>query len=594
MINFASAEYLFLILLIPLFFIGYGIMRKMRRKRIARFGDESLVKDLTPNVSTRKGWVKLVFLSLAWFFLCVGMARPQMGATLKEQEVKGAEIMIALDVSNSMLAEDYSPNRLERAKLAISKLTDRLKGDRIGLIVFAGQAFVQLPITADYVSAKIFLNSISTESVPVQGTEMGDAIITACRSFSPESQNSRAIILITDGENHDGDPVEAAEQAVEAGARVFTVGVGSSEGKPIPINGELLKDREGKVVVTKLDEKTLQDIADAGNGMYVRAGNGEFGLNPIIDDIQNMEDKNFQSVVFQDFDEQFMYFFGIALFFIILSFLISNRRYKRQVFRAGRYAGVLLVVLALSGTVSELSAQTKEMRQVRKGNRAFDKEELQKAEVEYKKALLQDSTSIAANFNLGNLYYRMENWQEAKKFFQGLGDTLKAQIPSGKDVSPKKVAAAQGKVADYYHNLGDLAVKEKDWQGAVDAFKESLRNRPSDMGTKANLAYAQKMLEDQQQNQDQNQQNQNQDQNQNQQNQDQKKDQDKQDQDKDQNQNKNQDQQNQQQQPQEGQMSPQEAQQILQAIQDKEKETQEKVNKEKAEKVKTREREKNW
>ena len=251
MINFAAADYLFLIVLIPFFFIVYGFMRRARKKRMAKFGDIPLIEKLIPAVSERKGWVKLSLLSLSWLFLCIGMARPQLGAILKEQEVKGAEIMIALDVSNSMLAEDYSPNRLERAKLAISKLTDRLQGDRIGLIVFAGQAFVQLPITADYVSAKIFLNSINTESVPVQGTEMGDAIITACRSFSPESKNSRAIILITDGENHEGDPVKAAKQAVETGARVYAIGVGSSEGKPIPVNGSLLKDKEGNIVVSK-------------------------------------------------------------------------------------------------------------------------------------------------------------------------------------------------------------------------------------------------------------------------------------------------------------------------------------------------------
>jgi len=599
MINFAAVEYLLLIALIPVFFIVYGLMRRVRKKRIVRFGDASLVESLTPNVSKRKGWVKLVFLSLAWLSLCVGMARPQLGATLKEQEVKGVEIMIALDVSNSMLAEDYSPNRLERAKLAISKLTDRLQGDRVGLIVFAGQAFVQLPITADYVSAKIFLNSINTESVPIQGTEMGDAIVTACRSFSPESQNSRAIILITDGENHEGDPVKAAGQAVETGARVFTVGVGSSEGKPIPMNGELLKDRDGNIVVSRLDEKTLKDIADAGNGMYVRAGNSEFGLNPIIDDIQSMEARQYQSMVFQDFDEQFMYFFGMALFFIVLAFLISDRRSGREIFGAGRYAGVVLMALCLSGV--SLSAQTKEMRQVRSGNRAFEKDELQKAEVDYKKALLQDSTSIAANFNLGNLYYRMENWQEARKHYEGLGDTLKAEVPCEKDVPARKYEASQGKVSDYYHNLGDLAVKEKDWQGAVDAFKESLRHRPDDMGTKANLAYAQKMLEDQQnqqQNQDQNQQNQNNDQNQDQnkdQNQDQNQNQN-QDQNKDQNQDQNKDQQdqNQQPQPQDAKITPQEAQQILQAIQDKEKDTQEKVQKEKAEQMKTRQREKNW
>ena len=199
MIYFAQAQYLFLIFLIPVIFIGYAIARRIRRKRIARFGDPALVENLTPTASRRKGWVKLIFVSLALLFFSIGMARPQLGAILKEKEIKGAEIMIVLDVSNSMLAEDYSPNRLERAKLAISKLVDELQGDRIGLIIFAGQSFVQLPITSDYVSAKIFLNSITNESVPVQGTALGEAIHTALRSFTSESENSRAVISCFSG-----------------------------------------------------------------------------------------------------------------------------------------------------------------------------------------------------------------------------------------------------------------------------------------------------------------------------------------------------------------------------------------------------------
>lgn len=221
MIYFAQVGYLLLILLIPLMFIAYWLMRRIRKKRIARFGDPELVDRLTPDVPRRKGWMKLTLISLALLFFAVGMSRPQLGAILKEKEIRGAEIMVVLDVSNSMLAQDYSPNRLERAKLAISKLVDGLKGDRIGLIIFAGDSFVQLPITSDYVSAKIFLNSITTESVPVQGTAMGEAIRTAIRSFTSESEHSRAIILITDGENHEDDPVAAARDAVDMGAKVF-------------------------------------------------------------------------------------------------------------------------------------------------------------------------------------------------------------------------------------------------------------------------------------------------------------------------------------------------------------------------------------
>jgi Ca-activated chloride channel family protein len=332
MLNFAQSQYLLLLFLIPVFFIIQTLVLRMRRNRIRKFGDEALASQLMPSYSKGKVWIRLVLFSIAFFFFVIGLARPQIGAKLKEHETKGAEIMIVLDVSNSMLAEDYSPNRLERAKLAISRLVDKLRDDRIGLIVFAGNSFVQLPITTDYVSAKMFLNSISTESVPVQGTAIGEAINTAIRSFSAQSEKSRAVIVITDGENHEDDPVAAAKQAAELGVRVFTIGVGSPEGKPIPMDGELLKDKNGEIVVTRLDEKVLQDVAAAGNGIYLRAGNSEFGLNPVIDDLKRMEDEMYSSIVFEEYDEQFMYFLGIALFFLVVEMLIGDRRPKRHLF----------------------------------------------------------------------------------------------------------------------------------------------------------------------------------------------------------------------------------------------------------------------
>ena len=333
MIQFAQSQYLLLILLIPVFFLLQSLVFRFRTRRIRKFGDEQLVRQLMPSYSRTRTWVRLVLFSIGFFFFAIGLSRPQIGAKLTEHETKGAEIMIVLDVSNSMLAEDYSPNRLERAKLAISRLVDKLRDDRIGLIVFAGNSFVQLPITTDYVSAKMFLGSISTDSVPIQGTAIGDAINTAIRSFSAQSEKSRAIIIITDGENHEDDPVAAAIQAAEMGIRVFTIGVGSPEGKPIPMDGELLKDKDGNIVVTRLDESILQEVAKAGKGVYVRAGNSEFGLNPVIDDIRKMEDEKYNSIVFEEYDEQFMYFLAMALFFFIIEMLIGDRRSKRHLFK---------------------------------------------------------------------------------------------------------------------------------------------------------------------------------------------------------------------------------------------------------------------
>lgn len=333
MIHFAYAQYLLLIFLIPVFFIVQAVLLRIRRNRLRKFGDEKLVSQMMPSYSKSKVWVRLVLFSIGFFFFVIGLSRPQIGARLKEQEIKGAEIIIAIDVSNSMLAEDYSPNRLERAKLAVSRLVDKLRDDRIGLVIFAGTSFVQLPVTTDYVSAKMFLNSIDTGSIPIQGTALGDAITTCIRSFSAQSDKSRAIILITDGENHEDDPVAAAKQAAEMGIKVFTIGVGSPEGKPIPMNGELLKDKDGEIVVSRLDEAVLQEIAAEGNGAYVRAGNSEFGLNPIIDDLRKLEDEKYSSVVFEEYDEQFMYFLAIALVFFVLEMLVGDRRSKRHLFQ---------------------------------------------------------------------------------------------------------------------------------------------------------------------------------------------------------------------------------------------------------------------
>ncbi|MBO6237655.1 MAG: VWA domain-containing protein [Bacteroidales bacterium] len=332
MLYFARAFYLWLLLLVPAILVGYALLRRLRRARVRRFGDEELVRALMPSWSSAKGWWRTVLFCLGFMAFVIGMARPLIGAKLVERETKGAEIMICLDVSNSMLAQDYSPDRLSRAKLAISRIVDRLQGDRIGLIIFAGTSFVQLPITTDYVSAKMFLNSIDTQSIPVQGTAIGEALQTAAKSFSLQSEKSRAIIVITDGENHEDDAVDMARQVAGTGIRIYTIGVGSLQGQPIPKDGDLMKDKDGNIVVTRLDEETLKRIASVGGGAYVHAGGEEFGLNPILDEIRKLEDERFNSVVFEEYDEQYMYFFAAALLFFVLEMLIGERRPKRRLF----------------------------------------------------------------------------------------------------------------------------------------------------------------------------------------------------------------------------------------------------------------------
>ena len=333
MLLFADYKYLYLLLLIPVFLLGYALLRGLRKRRVKAFGEPELVNALMPSRSRSKGWVRMVLFCLGFLVFVLGLARPQTGAKLSERKTRGAEIIVALDVSNSMLAQDYSPNRLERAKLAISRLTDLLQDDRIGLVIFAGTSFVQLPVTTDYVSAKMFLGNIDTGSIPIQGTAIGDAIRLSIKSFSAQSEKSRVIIVISDGENHEDDPVAAAKDAAEFGIKVYTIGVGSADGQPIPVEGgSLLRDQKGEIVVTKLDEKTLREIARAGNGAYIHAGNEEFGLNPIVQDIRRLEDEEFGSIVFEEYDEQYMYFFGIALLLFVIEMLIGERKPRRKLF----------------------------------------------------------------------------------------------------------------------------------------------------------------------------------------------------------------------------------------------------------------------
>ena len=331
MLLFAQAEYLYLLLLIPLIIIVFAVGRSLCGRSLRRFAPDCPER-IAVQSSSAKAWWKMILFCLAFTFFIIGLARPVIGAKLSERQTRGAEIVVCLDVSNSMLAKDYTPDRLSRAKLALSSLVDRLQEDRIGLVVFAGTSFVQLPVTTDYVSAKMFLNLIDTRSVSIQGTAIGDAILTAARSFSAQSEKSRAIIVITDGENHEDDAIQAARTVASSGIKIYTIGVGSKRGEPLSVDGELLRDKDGQIVVSRLDEDLLKDIAREGGGLYVHAENSEFGLNPIIDDLRSLEDETFNSIVFEEYDEQYMYFFALALVFFVLEMLLSDRRAKKKLF----------------------------------------------------------------------------------------------------------------------------------------------------------------------------------------------------------------------------------------------------------------------
>lgn len=316
---------------IPFILIVFLLVQNWKKRKLRQFGNQEIIKRLMPNVSKTLPIVKFILYSFAMISLLIGLANLQFGTKLEEVKREGIDLMIALDVSNSMLAEDLSPNRLERSKRAIYQLIEKLHNDRLGIIVFAGEAYVQLPITTDYSSAKLFLETIGTDIVPTQGTSIGSAINLAMESFDFENGTSKSIIVITDGESHEDDGKTAASAAASEDVSVHTIGMGSEKGGPIPIykNGaqvDFRKDNAGNTVVTKLNETMLKEIAAEGNGSYVRANNANAGLNIIMEQIDKMEKKEFGSKSFKDYEDRFQIFLIIALILIVIEYFISNRR----------------------------------------------------------------------------------------------------------------------------------------------------------------------------------------------------------------------------------------------------------------------------
>lgn len=326
MFRFANPEYFFLLLLLPLMLALFFYVRYRYNKRLRKFGNPETIAQLMPEASWRKTTYKFILIGLALLFLIVAMARPQNGARLKEVKKKGVEIMLVVDVSNSMMAEDFSPSRLERTKYAINSLLDKFTDDRVGLIVFAGRAFVQLPITSDYITAKSFVDYVSPGMVNMQGTAIESALKLAGKSFSSGSADSRAIILISDGENHEDDPLAEAARLAKEGIIVSTIGIGTPEGAPISIGGEPIKDENGNIVVSKLNEELLKEIALETGGTYVRATNQSLGLNEIVDQIKKLDAREFGTTLFDEYNELYPYFAGIALLLLLLEFSLLERK----------------------------------------------------------------------------------------------------------------------------------------------------------------------------------------------------------------------------------------------------------------------------
>lgn len=331
MVKFENIEYLYFLLALVPVTLAFFYFMWWRRGAIKRFGESHLVSQLMPDKPVYRHQVKFILIILALSSLVVALANPQIGTKYEKVKREGIDLIIALDVSRSMLAEDVKPNRVEKSKLLISRLIDRLQNDRIGLIVFAGNAYLQVPLTIDYSACKLILNTINTEMVPTQGTAIGEAIRLSLKAFETGEQKYKTLVIITDGENHEGDALIAVEEAVKQGVMVHTVGVGSPKGGPIPIYRnniqiDFKRDNQNNIVLSKLNETMLQQLAVKGDGKYFRLASGTEELVQLMSEISTMEKKEIEERVFTDYEDQFQYFIGIALFLLTLEFFISERK----------------------------------------------------------------------------------------------------------------------------------------------------------------------------------------------------------------------------------------------------------------------------
>ncbi|MBO7416380.1 MAG: VWA domain-containing protein [Bacteroidaceae bacterium] len=570
MFKFANPEYLYLLAVLPLLVILHIFTNIIRRRRLETYGDPSLLRQLMPEASTGRPKLKFWLLTAAFGIGCLLLARPQFGSKQETVTRKGIETVIALDVSNSMLADDVTPNRLEKSKRIISNLVEQFKDDKTGLIVFAGDAFVQLPITSDYISAKVFLGSISPGIVARQGTDIKAAIDLATKSFTPNEGVGKAIIVITDGENHEGGAVEAAQAAAEKGYLVYVLGVGLPSGTPIPgeRSGEFRKDKDGNVVVTRLNENMCREIASAGGGAYFYVDNSNSAEKALQKELDKLAKADIETTVYTEYDEQFRIFAWIILALLLIEMFIGESR-NPGLERLRLFKAMLPVILFIPA--QSVSAQRSDRSYVRKGNKMFADSLFIKAEENYLKAIDANPELYQGFYDLGNSYTAQQKPNEAVEQYGRAANRLeekKKSLLEQKMTDSKDYAKVKEELAKVYHNKGVVYHACEQYDKAVEAYKDALRNNPLDDETRYNMILAQKMLQQQRQQQQQQQQDQNQDQQQQQeQNQQQQEQQD-------QNQDQNQEQQ-QQQQPEE--MSQENAEQLLDAAMQDEKEVQERV-----------------
>ena len=548
MFRFEEPTYLYLLAALPLIAILRWVLERKQLKRLKLFGDPTLLRHLMPDVSKMRPVVKFWMLLAAMALIIVMMARPQMGTRISHEKRTGIESIIAMDISNSMLAEDVTPSRLDRTKMMVENLVDNFTDDKIGLIVFAGDAFVQLPITSDYVSAKMFLSEIEPSLIATQGTDIATAINMAANSFTQQQGVGKAIIVITDGEDHEGGALEAAKAAKKKGMRVYVLGVGSDKGAPIPLgNGDYMKDRTGNTVMTKLNEEMCRQIAEAGGGAYIHVDNNTNAPRQLDSELAKLSKKEMQSTIYSDYDEQFQAFGIIAIILLILEICIleSKNPIARRLNIFGRKQRTTTLIVAL--LVASASFAQNDRRYITQGNKLFRSGQFDKAEVAYRKAIEKNPRNPQAHYNLGNSLMAQKKDSAAVQSFQ-----------KSTELETSKIRKAMA-----FHNMGVVCQQHKMYGEAIEAYKNSLRLNPKDDATRYNLELCKRQQRNQK-NQDKQDQNKQKDKNGNDQKDEKQKNKDKQDQKKNNNENK---------------MSKENAEQMLNAAMQQEKSTQQRMKK---------------
>lgn len=570
MYRFQHSQHLYFLFGLLLFGLLYGLLLYWRKRKLQSMGDHLLVQQQVIGWIPGRLTLRFIFVTISFVTLVIGWANLQKGSGVEKTERKGSDVMIALDVSKSMLATDIQPNRLVRAKQLISTLLDKLHNDRIGLVVFAGKAYLQVPLTIDYGAMNMLLQHVNTDLVPTQGTVISDAIDMATQSFSQKEKKYKTLVIISDGEDHDENAIAKVKDAREAGVVIHTIGVGSPEGTTIfdPETKAIKLDDEGKPIISKLNENELKSIADAGDGTYQLLRNSDAVANNIIASIDGMGQKNLGTISYNNYTSYFQYFLGIALIFLVVEWLIPAARKKssNQIITPTTKTILLLFVTGLASTI--VKAQQK---QVIEGNKLYGEKKYKEATKEYQNAIKKSPNYTPGIFNLGNALYQDKNYDASRKIFDGLA---------------KKSNDAGLNAASNY-NIGNTYMSEQKWQEAAEAYKQSLRRNPQDEEAKYNLSYAlskmkqqenkNKDKKEQQQNQNKEQDNKKQQDNTNQQN-------NKPDQQKEQNN-------EQKPQPQPSKLNEKQAEQLLNALAQEEKKLHDKKEKGKAMKVKV---DKDW